>query len=71
MKRKVFLYISIVLIVIGVIGRVYADKSSYVSADGMVHDSAWLPLGSLMVVVGVLTLLVVGIVSLIGYLKNR
>jgi len=70
MKRKIILYLSIILIVVSVIGRVFADQYSYVSADGMVHDSAWLPLGTLMVVVGVLMLVIVGIVSLVSYLKK-
>ena len=52
---------SIALIVIGIIGRIYAAQYSYVSPEGMVQDSAWLPIGTLMIVIGVLILIVLGI----------
>ena len=70
MKRNIF-YISIALIVIGIIGRLYADQYSHVTPEGLVVDSVWLPIGSLMVVVGILALLVLGILYLASYLRNR
>ncbi len=70
MKRIVF-YVSMVLIVIGIIGRLYADQYSHVTPEGMVVDSAWLPIGTLMILIGVLALIVLGIVSVISYLRNR
>ena len=70
MKRNIF-YISIVLIVIGIIGRLYADQYSHVTPEGMLVDSAWLPIGTLMIIIGVLALLVLGILYVIGYLRNR
>jgi len=60
-----------VLIVIGIIGRLYADQYSHVTPEGMVVDSAWLPIGTLMILIGVLALIVLGIVSVISYLRNR
>ena len=70
MKRNIF-YVSIVLIVIGIIGRLYADQYSHVTPEGMLVDSAWLPIGTLMIIIGVLALLVLGILYVIGYLRNR
>ena len=70
MKRNIF-YISIVLIVVGVIGRIYAAQYSHVTPEGMLVDSAWLPIGTLMVVIGILVLIVLGILYVIGYLRNR
>ena len=70
MKRKIF-YISIGLIVIGIIGRIYAAQYTYVSSDGILHDSAWLPIGTLMIVIGILALVVLGILYLINLLRNR
>jgi nitrate reductase gamma subunit len=70
LKRIVF-YVSMVLIVIGIIGRLYADQYSHVTPEGMVVDSAWLPIGTLMILIGVLALIVLGIVSVISYLRNR
>ena len=66
-----FFYISIVLIVVGVIGRIYAAQYSQVTPEGLLVDSAWLPIGTLMVVIGILVLLVLGILYVIGYLRNR
>ena len=70
MKRNIS-YVSIVLIVIGIIGRLYADQYSHVTPEGMVVDSAWLPIGTLMIFIGALALIVLGILYLIGYLRNR
>ena len=70
MKRNI-LYISIVLIVIGVIGRVYGDRYSHVTPEGMLVDSIWLPIGTLMIIIGVLALFVSGILYVISYLRNR
>ena len=69
--KRIFLYVSIVLIVAGFIARFFADQYGYVSADGMLQDSAWLPIGTLMLVIGILALLVVGILYIISFLKNR
>ena len=70
MKRKIF-YISIVLIVIGIIGYLYADQYSHVTPEGMVVDSAWLLIGPLMIIIGILALFVLGILYVISYLRNR
>ena len=70
MKRNIF-YVSIVLIVIGIIGRLYADQYSHVTPEGMVVDSIWLPIGTLMILIGVLALIVLGILYVISYLRNR
>ena len=70
MKRNIF-YISIVLIVIGIIGRLYAAQYTHVTPEGMLVDSVWLPIGTLMILIGVLALFVLGILSVISYLRNR
>ena len=69
--KRIVLYVSIVLIVVGIIGRLYADQYSHVTPEGMLVDSAWLPIGTLMILVGVLALIVLGILSAISYLRNR
>ncbi len=68
-KRNIFCA-SIALIVIGIIGRIYAAQYSYVSPEGMLQDSAWLPIGTLMIIIGVLALIVLGIQFVIGYLRK-
>ena len=70
MKRRA-LYISIVLVVIGIIGRLYAAQYSHVTAESMLVDSVWLPIGTLLMVVGILALLVLGVLYAISYLRNR
>ncbi len=70
MKRNIF-YVSIVLIVIGIIGRLYAAQYSHVTPEGMLVDSIWLPIGTLMIMIGVLALFVLGILYVISYLRNR
>jgi len=70
MKRNIF-YISIVLIVVGIIGRLYADQYSHVTPEGMLVESIWLPIGTLMIIIGVLVLFVLGILYIISYLRSR
>ena len=70
MKRNI-LYINIVLIVIGIIGRICAAQYTHVTPDGILHESAWLPIGNLMIIIGVLALIALGIQFMIGYLRNR
>ena len=69
--QVVGLVISIVLIVAGIIGYIYANQYSHVTPEGMVVDSPWLFLGPLMAVVGILGLFVVGVLFLIGFLRKR
>ena len=69
--KRILLYISTFLIVAGVIGRLYAAQASYVTPEGMIVDSAWLPVGTLMIVLGVLALIVLGVLHTISHLKNR
>ena len=68
--KKITLYISIFLIVAGIIARVYADQYSHVTAEGMLVESAWLPIGTLMAVIGVLAIIVLGFVYIIGFLMK-
>ena len=69
--KRIALYVSVALVVIGLIGRLYADRYSHVTAEGMLVDSAWLPIGTLLMVVGILALLVLGVIYAISYLRNR
>ncbi|NOZ48945.1 MAG: hypothetical protein GXP37_02715 [Chloroflexi bacterium] len=70
MKRYVF-YMSIVLIVVGVIGRIYAAQYTHVTTEGVLVDSAWLPIGTLMIAIGILVLFILAILYVFGYLRNR
>ena len=70
MKRNA-LYISIALVVLGFIARIFGAQAEYVTSEGMLVESAWVPVGSLMIVIGVFALLILGILSLIAYLKSR
>ena len=69
--KRIALYVSVGLVVIGLIGRLYAAQYSHVTAEGMLVDSAWLPIGTLLMVVGILALLVLGVIYAISYLRNR
>ena len=69
--KRIVLYVSIVLIVIGIIGYIYANQYSHVTPEGMVVDSIWLLIGPLMILIGVLVLIVLGILYVISYLRNR
>jgi energy-converting hydrogenase Eha subunit C len=69
--KRIILYTSIVLIVIGIIGRLYAAQYAHVTPEGVLVESTWLPIGTLMIIVGILALLVLGILYAISYLGNR
>lgn len=49
------------LTLIGFVGRLYATSYSYIDADNILRDSAWLPIGSFMFIAGLLLLLAVAI----------
>ena len=69
--KRIILYTSIVLIVIGIIGRLYAAQYAHVTPEGVLVESAWLPIGTLMIMLGILALFVLGILYVISYLGNR
>ena len=69
--QVVGLVISIVLIIAGIIGYVYANQYSHVTPEGMVVDSPLLLFGPLMAMAGILGLFVVGVLFLISFLKKR
>lgn len=69
--KRIILYTSIVLIVIGIIGRLYAALYTHVTPEGVLVESAWLPIGTLMILLGILALFVLGILYAISYLGNR
>lgn len=52
---------SIILLAAGFIGRVYAANYTFVDADGILRDTAWLPLSTLMLLVGFLLLLIAAV----------
>ena len=70
MKRGI-LYTGIICIILGIIGRIFANQYSYVSADGMLHDSALMPISALLLLFGVLFVIIFGILFLIRALRNR
>ena len=70
MKRNA-LIASFIMLVVGIIGRIYASNYTYVDEAGILYDSAWLPIGTLLIVISVVILLVLGVLSIINYFKNR
>ncbi len=70
MKRRL-LYSSLVLILLSLIARIYAAQYTYVTADGVLHDTAWLPISALMLIIGILVLFASGGLYLIGYLRSN
>lgn len=69
MKRRL-LYSGFVLIVLSLIARIYAAQYTHITADGILHDTAWLPISALMLIVGIFVLFVSGALYVIGYLRN-
>lgn len=70
MTRKL-LITSIVMLVVGIIARIYANNYTYIDADGVLRDTAWLPISALLLLVGVLLLVISIVIYSVGYLKSR
>ena len=68
--KRIILVTGIALIVVGIVGRLYAAQYTHVTPDGVLHDSAWLPIGTFMLLFGILALLVLGIQYAISYLRS-
>lgn len=71
MTQKQRIIMSILLMVSGIIGRLYAANVSYVDANGFLHDSIWLLFGSLLFLIGLLLLTGVLSVSLVKFIARR
>ena len=70
MKRKV-LITSIALIVIGFITARVGDSLSTVTESGMVQDSALMPIGAILFILGLLAIVVAAIWYLVDFIKGR
>ena len=70
MMRKLFVT-SIVLLVLGTVARVYASNYTYIDANNVLRDTAWLPIGSFMMLGGMLLLAVAGIVLVLDRIQLR
>ncbi len=70
MKRNM-LIISIALIVIGFITARVGDGLSTVTESGMVQDSALMPIGAVLLLLGFLALFVAAVWYLIDFVRGR
>ncbi len=70
MTRKM-LIAGIILLVAGFIGRIYSANYTFVDANGILHDTAWLPVSALMLLVGLILLLIAAVLFGIGLLRSR
>lgn len=66
--KRILLIISIVLIVLGVVGRFVAAQMEYVTEEGMLVESGLTPLSALVLVLGVLLLIIWAMIALIGWI---
>lgn len=70
MTRKL-LITSIIMLVLGNIGRIYANNYTYIDTDGILRDTAWLPISAFLLLSGFLLLLISLGMYVVGYMKNR
>ncbi len=68
---KKLLISSVVLLIVGNFGRIYATNYTYIDENNILHDSAWLPISALTIFIGTILLLGALIAFAISYLKNR
>ena len=70
MMQKIF-YSGVALLILGNFGRIYAMQYQHVTADGILHDSIWLPISAIMLLVGVLLLAVSGAMFVANRLRTH
>jgi hypothetical protein len=70
MKRNI-LITSIVMIVIGFITARVGDNLSTVTESGMVQDSILMPIGAILLILGILALFIAILWYLIGFIRGR
>lgn len=70
MKQKL-LITTVIMLVVGTVGRIYANNYTYIDANGILRDTAWLPISTFLLLIGFLLLLAVFLLYGVGYLKNR
>jgi len=59
------------MLIVGAIGRIYANNYTYIDSGGILRDTAWLPISALLLLTGLLLMLVSAGIYGVGYLKNR
>lgn len=69
MIRKLFIT-STVLLVLGNIGRIYANNYTYIDENNILRDTAWMPISALMLLGGALLLLITLALYGVNYLKS-
>ena len=70
MIRKI-LITSIILLALGTIGRIYASSYTYIDANNILRDTAWLPISTFMFLAGALLLLVAAGLYGVNILRSR
>lgn len=70
MKRNT-LYIGLVLLLVGIIGRLYAAQYTHVTPDGILRDSLWLPIGTFLMLFGIFALFIWGTQNIFSYRRSR
>ncbi len=69
--KRIVLFTSIVLIVVGFIAARVGDSLSTVTESGMLQDSALMPIGAILFVLGFLALVVAVLWYLVDFIKGR
>ncbi|MEM9774021.1 MAG: DUF3955 domain-containing protein [Chloroflexota bacterium] len=70
MENNRFLLTGFILSATGALGRLYASSVSTVPADGILNDSFWLPLGSFLLILGLLFFAGFGLESFFSSKRN-
>ena len=70
MKRNL-LILSLIILFLSFIGLIYSANLSYVDSNGLVHDSAWMPISALSNLLGWILLIVSLVLYGIAFIKKR
>ncbi|MBI9044963.1 MAG: DUF3955 domain-containing protein [Anaerolineaceae bacterium] len=69
--KRIMLIASIAMIVVGIMGQIYANNYTYVDTNGVLRDSAWMPISAILLFIGFLFLLISAVLYIVYYFKNR
>ena len=69
--KRIILFVSIALLVIGFTTARVGDRLSTVDANGMVKDSILMPIGAILFMLGFVLLFIVLLLYLISFIRTR
>ena len=69
--KKILFIAGIVVLLAGIIASIYGSNQSFIDTNNIIHDSAWMPIGALTILIGGFSTVAAGTLFGLTYLIKR